>query len=45
MINTNIVNCVFCILPTDKISLAVKHKIVEEIRYILSGQSEIWQKS
>ena len=37
--------CAHCILPAGKTSLAVRHKTVEEIWYILSGQGEMWQKS
>lgn len=34
-----------CILPPGRISLAVKHKTVNEIWYIVSGSGEMWQGS
>ena len=33
-----------CTLPVGKTSLAVTHRHVEEIWYILSGQGELWRK-
>lgn len=33
-----------CTLPGGKTSLAVRHKTVEEIWYVLSGEGEIWRK-
>ena len=33
-----------CTLPANGVSLAVKHKTVEEIWYFLSGEGEVWQK-
>ena len=45
MPSTNRGGCAHCILPTGKTSLAVKHKTVDEIWYILSGEGEMWQKS
>jgi mannose-6-phosphate isomerase-like protein (cupin superfamily) len=32
-----------CILPPGKTSVAVKHKTVNEIWYVLSGTGDIWQ--
>ncbi|MBK9983967.1 MAG: cupin domain-containing protein [Saprospiraceae bacterium] len=37
--------CAHCLLPEGKKTKAVKHKSVEEIWYVLSGEGEIWQKS
>ncbi|HYG38767.1 MAG TPA: cupin domain-containing protein [Cytophagales bacterium] len=34
-----------CILPPGKTSIAVSHKTVEEIWYILSGMGEMWERS
>lgn len=33
-----------CTLPSGKVSIAVKHKTVEEIWYFLSGKGEMWLK-
>lgn len=33
-----------CTLPGGKTSSAVRHKSVEEIWYVLSGEGEIWRK-
>lgn len=33
-----------CVLPSGKVSQAVKHKTVEEVWYILEGEGEIWRK-
>jgi mannose-6-phosphate isomerase-like protein (cupin superfamily) len=33
-----------CTLPAGKTSSAVRHKTVEEIWYVLSGEGEIWRK-
>ena len=33
-----------CTLPAGKTSSAVRHKSVEEIWYVLSGEGEIWRK-
>jgi mannose-6-phosphate isomerase-like protein (cupin superfamily) len=38
-------SCAHCILPAGKTSLAVQHKTVEEIWYVLSGKGEMWQRS
>lgn len=38
-------SCAHCLLPAGKTSSAVKHKTVEEIWYVLSGEGEIWQKA
>src|SRR5579871_5911772 len=45
MVNASKGNCAHCLLPAGKTSLAVKHKTVEEIWYIISGNGEMWQKS
>jgi mannose-6-phosphate isomerase-like protein (cupin superfamily) len=33
-----------CTLPIGSVSLAVTHKIVEEIWYFLSGHGKVWRK-
>jgi mannose-6-phosphate isomerase-like protein (cupin superfamily) len=33
-----------CLLPTEKISKAVRHQTVEEIWYVISGEGEVWRK-
>ena len=33
-----------CTLPAGKVSVAVKHKTIEEIWYILEGEGEMWRK-
>jgi mannose-6-phosphate isomerase-like protein (cupin superfamily) len=33
-----------CTLPPKGISLAVKHKTVEEIWYFIQGQGQVWRK-
>jgi mannose-6-phosphate isomerase-like protein (cupin superfamily) len=33
-----------CILPIGKVSIAVFHKTVEEIWYVMKGEGEIWRK-
>jgi mannose-6-phosphate isomerase-like protein (cupin superfamily) len=35
---------VHCTLPPGGVSLAVRHRTVEEIWYILGGQGEVWRK-
>jgi mannose-6-phosphate isomerase-like protein (cupin superfamily) len=35
---------VHCALPVGGVSLAVTHRTVEEIWYILSGAGEVWRK-
>lgn len=37
-------NICHCTLPPGKVSVAVKHKTVEEMWYFLSGEGEMWQK-
>ena len=32
-----------CVLPSGKTSVAVRHKTVNEIWYVISGTGEIWQ--
>lgn len=33
-----------CVLPSGKVSQAVRHKTVEEIWYVLEGEGQIWRK-
>ncbi len=33
-----------CTLPAGKVSLAVTHRSVEEIWYVLEGRGELWRK-
>lgn len=33
-----------CVLPSGKVSQAVKHKTVEEIWYILEGEGKMWRR-
>jgi mannose-6-phosphate isomerase-like protein (cupin superfamily) len=33
-----------CTLPAGAVSVAVRHRSVEEIWYILSGQGEVWRR-
>lgn len=33
-----------CTLPPGKVSIAVKHKTVEEIWYFLEGEGEVWRE-
>ena len=35
---------VHCTLPAGKVSLAVTHRSVEEIWYVLAGRGELWRK-
>ncbi len=35
---------VHCTLPPHKISLAVRHKTVEEVWYFIEGRGEVWRK-
>ena len=35
---------VHCTLPAGKVSLAVTHRGVEEIWYVLEGRGELWRK-
>lgn len=35
-------HCAHCILPPGKISRAVKHKTIDEIWYVVSGEGEFW---
>lgn len=37
-------SCVHCTLPPGAVSLAVKHRSVEEIWYCLAGRGEVWRK-
>lgn len=34
-----------CTLPAGKVSLAVAHKRVEEIWYVIEGQGEVWRRT
>jgi mannose-6-phosphate isomerase-like protein (cupin superfamily) len=34
-----------CTLPVGRTSLAVAHRHVEDIWYVLSGEGEVWRKS
>ena len=33
-----------CTLPPGKVSLAVRHRTIEEIWYFLQGQGEVWRR-
>jgi mannose-6-phosphate isomerase-like protein (cupin superfamily) len=33
-----------CLLPPKRVSLAVRHKPVEEIWYFIQGQGQVWRK-
>jgi len=35
---------VHCRLPPGGVSMAVRHRTVEEVWYVLSGQGELWRK-
>ena len=35
---------VHCTLPPGKVSIAVRHKTVEEIWYFIEGKGEVWRK-
>lgn len=35
---------VHCRLPAGQVSLAVRHRTVEEVWYVLSGEGELWRK-
>lgn len=35
---------VHCTLPAGETSIAVAHKTVEEVWYVLSGQGQVWRK-
>ncbi|MCJ2543304.1 cupin domain-containing protein [Thermostichus vulcanus] len=35
---------VHCCLPVGAVSLAVTHRTVEEVWYVLSGQGELWRQ-
>lgn len=37
-------SCVHCRLPPGGVSLAVTHRTVEEIWYVLAGRGEVWRK-
>jgi mannose-6-phosphate isomerase-like protein (cupin superfamily) len=37
-------SCVHCTLPPGAVSLAVRHRSVEEIWYFVHGQGEVWRK-
>ena len=34
---------VHCTLPAGQVSLAVRHRTVEEVWYVLSGRGELWR--
>ena len=42
---THRASCGHCVLPPGKTSNAVKHKTIEELWYVLSGEGEMWQRS
>ncbi|MCW4051394.1 MAG: cupin domain-containing protein [Candidatus Bathyarchaeota archaeon] len=35
---------VHCTLPVGRVSLAVRHRTVEEIWYVLRGRGEVWRR-
>ena len=35
---------VHCTLPTGGVSLAVRHRTVEELWFVMSGHGEVWRK-
>lgn len=37
-------SCVHCRLPPGGVSLAVRHRTVEEIWFIIAGRGEVWRK-
>ncbi len=37
-------SCVHCTLPPGAVSLAVRHRSVEEIWYVLAGQGQMWRR-
>jgi mannose-6-phosphate isomerase-like protein (cupin superfamily) len=37
-------SCVHCTLPPGAVSLAVTHRSVEEIWYVLAGHGQVWRK-
>lgn len=37
-------NIVHCTLPSDTISTAHRHRTVDELWYVLSGEGEVWRK-
>jgi mannose-6-phosphate isomerase-like protein (cupin superfamily) len=37
-------SCVHCRLPPGKVSLAVRHRTVEEFWFVVSGRGEVWRR-
>jgi mannose-6-phosphate isomerase-like protein (cupin superfamily) len=35
---------VHCTLPPGQVSLAIRHRTVDELWYVLSGRGELWRK-
>ena len=45
LVRTDAASLAHCTLPPGVVSRAVRHRVVEELWYVLSGRGQIWRKS